>query len=270
MRTKAEVLRHFDDFAVDDRWSKLYAADGDAVENHSFIARRQCVEKLLAPALRPGASVLDMGCGTGVMAPFVLNAGLDYFGIDLSEEMVEHARKTADLCAKQGQTVELSTGDVDAIQYPDAHFDCVIALGLLEYLDDVEAAVGELSRVTKIGGTIIVSVPSSFCADAVTSRLFSPIVTNAARAVRSLRGGSKPAGHFFHRKFRPATLDRILVGHHCEKSGQAYYNVEVLCYPFRRAMPRLSLRVKQWAEQYDNGLVRPFATAYVGRYVRRS
>ncbi len=270
MRTKAEVLQHFDRYAVGGRWSSLYEADGDAVENYSFLARRRRVEELLSPLVRPGLGVLDMGCGTGVMAPFILKSGADYCGVDLSAEMVAEADKTSRKLAARGQRVEIATGDVERIPHPDACFDVVIALGLFEYLNDSGTAADELLRVTKAGGSILVSVPTALCADAIASRVFSPLVTNAARIVRATMGDRGGADGFYHRKFRVGQLDRLFTQRGCKKSGQAYYNAEVLCYPIRRALPGLSLRAKTWAEPRSGGWLRPFATAYIGCYVRNS
>ena len=270
MRTKAEVLQHFDTLATDGRWSGLYDDHGDAVTNYSFIVRRRRVEELLEPVIRADSRVLDIGCGTGVMAPFVLEAGAHYYGVDLSESMIAEARRrTGDVRASHGGSVEFSVGDVEDIRVPDAHFDVVMALGLLEYLHDVNPAIDELMRTTKPGGTIIVSVPNTLCADAVACRVFSPFVTTAARAVRRLMGAPRPSDDFSHRKFRPGDLDRLFTSRGCRKSGEAHYNLEIAFYPFRRVWPTQSLRIKARAEQHPTGVLRPFATAYIGRYITK-
>ncbi len=269
MRTKTDVLRHFDDFAIDGRWADLYDHDGDAVLNHSFIARRQRVDELLEPILRPGAHVLDVGCGTGVMVPSVLRRGGHYHGVDLSKNMIEQATRRYEATAEPtSQTVEFSVGDVEDIKYPEAHFDVVIALGLLEYLDDPQPAAEAMLRTTKPGGTIIISVPNAICVDAVADKLLSPFVTTAARAVRKLAGRATQGGGFSHHKFRPGRLDHLFTSQGCRKSGHAYYNFEVAVYPFRRFAPMPALRLKRWAEPYQRGPLRIFATAYIGRYVK--
>ena len=192
MRTKADVLRHFDDFAIGDRWSKLYDRDGDAVANYSFIVRRRRASELLESILSAGDRVLDVGCGPGVMTPFVLKQGADYCGLDLSEQMIEQAARRFGGESANGGSVRFAVGDVESIAYPDAHFDAAMALGVLEYLADPASAASELVRTTRPGGTILASVPISWCPDEVASRLFSPVVTSAARgAVRDISQLSK-------------------------------------------------------------------------------
>lgn len=273
MLTKAEVRRHFDAFAVGGRWSTLYDEDGDAVTNYSFIVRRRRVETLLGPLVGAGSRVLDMACGTGVLAPFIAGRGACYHGIDRSEPMIAQARRRF---ARQNggglngrPAVEFAVGDVAHIDAPDGHFDAVLALGLFEYLQDADRAADELVRVTRPGGLILVSVPTARCADAWACRVFSPVVTTAMWAVRRLAGRRTRADRFSNRRFSARELDRLFRSRACEKSAQAFYNVEVACYPFRRLFPAASLRLKRRAEPSADGLLRPFATAYIGSYRRR-
>jgi len=273
MLTKAEVRRHFDAFAAGGRWAALYDESGDAVTNYSFIVRRRRVETLLGPLLGAGSRVLDMACGTGVLAPFVAGRGACYCGTDLYEPMIAQARRRFALENGGGRdghpTVRFAVGDVTHIDAPDRCFDAVLALGLFEYLHDANRAADELVRVTRHGGSILVSVPNARCADALACRLFSPVVTTAVRAVRRLTGTRTSADRFSNRRFSARELDRLFLSRACEKSAQAFYNVEVACYPLRRLFPTASLRLKRRAEPSADGLLRPFATAYIGCYVRR-
>ncbi len=272
MRTKAEVLRHFDDLAAGGRWAGLYDRAGDAVTNYSFIVRRRRVQELLEPIVRPDMRVLDVGCGTGVMAPFVLTKGAHYHGLDLSESMIAQAAERCgpnDAEAPAEPTAVFSVGDVEDLPYADEHFDVVMALGLFEYLDDVDSAADSLLRVTKPGGTVVVSVPSATCADALACRVFSPFVTTAARALRQVLGTGNRPDNFSHRKSRPGKLDRLFASRGAEKSGQSFYNLEMAFYPLRRLLPGPSLWLKERAEPHHEGPLRLFATAYIGRYVKR-
>lgn len=266
MRTKAEILRHFDAFAVGDRWSALYDDRGDAVTNYSFIVRRRRVEALLEPVLGDGVRVLDVGCGTGVMAEFVVARGGYYSGLDVSRNMIDTARRRAEAAMSDG-AAEFSVGDGGRIEQPDGHFDAVISLGVLEYLSEPATVVAEIVRVTKPGGTIIVSVPNASCMDAVADKVLSPMVTTLARTIRGMVGAARGADHYSHRKYRPRTLDGFFSALGCHKSGRAFYNMEIGVYPVRRAVPRAALCVKRLAESRADGPLRLFATGYIGRYV---
>jgi 2-polyprenyl-3-methyl-5-hydroxy-6-metoxy-1,4-benzoquinol methylase len=269
MRTKADVLKHFDDLAVGGKWASLYDAGGEAVTNYSFIVRRRRVAELLGPVLRAGSSVLDVGCGTGVMAPIVTGYGAHYTGLDASEQMIAQAADRRAPAVPGGPGVEFEVGDVEHLRYPAESFDVVIALGLFEYLERPDAAADAMLEVVRQGGTVIVSVPVARCADSIACRVFSPFVTTLARTARRVTGTPAAGGGFSHRRFRPAGLDRLFTLRRCAKSGEAYYNAEIACYPVRRLLPTSSLWLKQLAEPRCGRLFRPFATAYIGRYVKQ-
>ncbi|MFI4986948.1 MAG: class I SAM-dependent methyltransferase [Alphaproteobacteria bacterium] len=99
-----------------------------------------------------GGAILDAGVGTGRNMPFYPPSG-KVVGIDLSSEMLAQARKRK---ARLGVAAELRQMDVKAIDYPDRHFDYVIATFLFCVLDgdDQLPAMRELRRVCKPDGEI--------------------------------------------------------------------------------------------------------------------
>ncbi len=262
MRTKAEVLQHFDNLADGGFWAGLYERGGDAVTKYSFVARQALVEGMLDSVIRCGDHILDVACGTGVMAPFILKRGARYSGIDLSHRMIEQADLRIDGPA------EFRVGDVYNLPYADVVFDVVLALGLFEYLEDIESAAREMVAATKPGGSIIVSVPNALCLDALTSRMFSPLVSPVVRLVRRAERATPKPNRFFHRKFRPGNIDRVFSSLGCRRAGAGLYNVEVACYPLRRLLPMASLRLKKRFERSSGAMARIFATAYVGRFIK--
>jgi ubiquinone/menaquinone biosynthesis C-methylase UbiE len=84
--------------------------------------------------LAPGESVLDVGCGTGTLAIVskrrVGPAGTVH-GIDASPEMTARAREKA---KKAGVEVFFKQGVVEALPFPDAHFDAVVSTLMLHHL----------------------------------------------------------------------------------------------------------------------------------------
>lgn len=95
-------------------------------------------------------SILDVGCGTGLsFEEFPVDRRL-IVGIDFSGEMLERAKK-------KSHGVFLVLSDADYLPFSDGTFDVVFSLTLIQNMPDPERTVGEMSRVAKIGGKVIVT-----------------------------------------------------------------------------------------------------------------
>ena len=115
-------------------------------------------EYLDAMQIAPTASVLDMGCGTGLAARAIAgHAGFrgSVTGIDLSAHLVAVASR---LAGEQGlgQRVTFQSGDVRRLPFADASFDAVVAHTLISHVPGPLAVLEEAARVLKPGGTIAV------------------------------------------------------------------------------------------------------------------
>ena len=112
------------------------------------------VEKYLAGLLRPGAEVLSVGCGPGMILRQVcsFDDSIQATGIDLSAGRVQEAiqKNTADARLKFVQ------GDAHAMPFPANSFDLVYARMLFEYLAEKERAAAEMVRVCRPGGTVMI------------------------------------------------------------------------------------------------------------------
>lgn len=112
----------------------------------------------------PGSAVIDVGCGAGRHAFAAYRRGADVVAFDQDAgeisavatmfEAMADARE-APATAKARAVV----GDALALPYPDGAFDCVIASEILEHIPSDAAAIAELVRVLKVGGTLAVTVP---------------------------------------------------------------------------------------------------------------
>ena len=101
--------------------------------------------------------VLDVGCGSGRIGEFVLEAGSGgYVGIDFSEPMIELARGRL---ARFGDRVELILGDF--LEAPlEGPFDVVLALGLFDYLPNPEEFSQRMFSLCAPGGSLVASFPT--------------------------------------------------------------------------------------------------------------
>jgi len=120
-------------------------------ENHV----KQVIASLLEP--QDGLTVLDVGTGTGAdacqIAAMVAPRG-KVVGVDLSADMIAEARKRA---ATADLPVEFVQGDAQALDFADASFDRCRAERIFIHLPDPMAGIGELVRVTRPGGLVVVS-----------------------------------------------------------------------------------------------------------------
>jgi SAM-dependent methyltransferase len=108
---------------------------------------------LMAAHVRPGARCLDVGCGDGTTAgPWLLQRGCRYVGVDVSETAVQRA-------AGLGLDARL-VDDASSLPFDDASFDAALAVEVLEHLFAPHLAAGEILRVLRPGGVLIVTVPN--------------------------------------------------------------------------------------------------------------
>jgi len=104
--------------------------------------------------LRPRARVLEVGVGTGLsLAAYPRE--VQVFGVDLSPEMLGRARRRV---ARRGlrQILELKVMDARALEYPNAHFDVVVAMYVVSVTPEPERMVGEMLRVCRPGGQLVI------------------------------------------------------------------------------------------------------------------
>lgn len=95
---------------------------------------------------------LDFGCGTGAVLEFLASRGHEAHGVDMSAEALA-------FCRARGLSVLLQDAH-GAIPHPDNSFDLVCALDVLEHIEDDRAAVREILRVLRPGGTFVAMVPA--------------------------------------------------------------------------------------------------------------
>ncbi|MDB5067971.1 MAG: methyltransferase protein [Chloroflexi bacterium] len=127
-----------------------------------------------ALAVRDGATVLDVGCGTGddarELARLVGPEGRAV-GVDASETMIAEARRRAH---GSGLHVDFEVTDAQHLPFPDDTFDACRTERMLSHVADPRAALAEMARVTRPGGRVCaldVDLDSAGLEDRVTRAL---------------------------------------------------------------------------------------------------
>jgi ubiquinone/menaquinone biosynthesis C-methylase UbiE len=132
----------------------------------------------------PGSAVLDVACGTGVVARAAAEAvapGGRVVGLDLNPNMLAVARRVRpDLDWRQG--------DVADLPFPDGAFDVVTCQMALMFFPDREAAVREMARVTAPGGSVALCVPAGLGDQPAYGRFVDVAARHAGPEAMSLLG----------------------------------------------------------------------------------
>jgi 2-polyprenyl-6-hydroxyphenyl methylase/3-demethylubiquinone-9 3-methyltransferase len=94
-------------------------------------------------------SVLDVGCGGGILSEEFAKVGCRVTGLDPSVPSLETARKHA---AMEGLTIDYRQGSGEDMPFEEGSFDIVVCCDVLEHVNDLEKTLREVARVIKPGG----------------------------------------------------------------------------------------------------------------------
>lgn len=111
------------------------------------------IYRMVAEALaerQTGATLVDIGCGTGSLRPFISHLCADYIGVDA----IRYEEFPADAVFRQ---IDLDSGHVPL---PDGAADVTVAIEIIEHLENPRALMRELTRLTKPGGWVVVTTPN--------------------------------------------------------------------------------------------------------------
>ncbi|KXF89246.1 class I SAM-dependent methyltransferase [Phaeobacter inhibens] len=131
------------------RWAPVYDKTFGAITN---VGRRRAVGYVNE---HRSGRVLEVGVGTGLSLP-LYKSHLKVTGIDFSEDMLRKAKKR--VAENKLHHVEaLRQMDARALDFPDATFDTVSAMHVLSVVPDPEKVMGEIARVLKPGGKVVIT-----------------------------------------------------------------------------------------------------------------
>eukprot|EP01026_Neomeris_dumetosa_P033130 TRINITY_DN2636_c0_g2_i1.p1 TRINITY_DN2636_c0_g2~~TRINITY_DN2636_c0_g2_i1.p1 ORF type:complete len:281 (-),score=32.46 TRINITY_DN2636_c0_g2_i1:289-1020(-) len=129
-----------------DNWAATY--EDDSLNTLGFASPGMCAEETAKILAHRGATVLDVGCGTGLLADLLIQKGFEctFIGTDLSSQMLS-------LAARKNNYQQLIQQNCGELPWPvdSASVDACMCNGVLIYVDNADC-LDEFVRVTKVGG----------------------------------------------------------------------------------------------------------------------
>lgn len=122
-------------------------------DNWWFRVRRNVIQGLLKKyAINTDDKVLDYGCGSGFLVEQLQNQGHDAYGVDTSKEAIDFGvtKGIRNLFQQNGIKVN----------FPDNYFDVILAMDVIEHIEDDRSAIEEFERLLKPEGHLIITVPA--------------------------------------------------------------------------------------------------------------
>ena len=112
----------------------------------------QKLKKIVSSLIEPDDTVLECACGTGLLSAVIAPKCRQLTATDFSEKMLKKAKKNC----RSFHNITYAQADITALNFEDGSFEKVVAGNVIHLLDNPLAALGELNRVCKDGGMLII------------------------------------------------------------------------------------------------------------------
>lgn len=122
-----------------------FAASYEARRHHGYHLLLDQLQAGIVEASALGREVLEVGCGTGLILSRIARVARRAVGVDLSARMLETAR---------ARGLDVQRADARALPFPDASFDVAYSFKVLAHIQQLGAALAEMTRITRPGGRL--------------------------------------------------------------------------------------------------------------------
>ena len=110
------------------------------------------LKEIVSDLVEPDDTVLECACGTGLLSAVIAEKCRRLTATDFSEKMLRKAEKNC----RSFRNITYAQADITALAFPGGSFDKVVAGNVIHLLDNPLTALGELNRVCKDGGMLII------------------------------------------------------------------------------------------------------------------
>ena len=237
-----DIVDFFDRRAAD--YDREYSQA--TLAGHALRVRRQKVLQLFD---QPGGSVLDVGCGPGVMVEGLRALDCTFCGVDPSRNTIAIASERF----RDDDRVRFLQGDASRLEFSDDVFDCVLCMGVIDSVPDGQRAIGEMVRVLKPGGTLILTVANLASPYAWWMNYVVYPALQGLYRLRVLRQGPAAGGgrgSSLRTLYTKRQAVRAIGTGGAQVTGVVPYYFNVFLPPLDKIAPRAALRVTQRMERY--------------------
>jgi len=120
---------------------------------------RQGIIMSLLDSVEKGTTILDVGCGNARDIGVLVQHEFNCVGVDLSPSMINEGRRKLDRAHLQ--KVDLLVASATQLPFRSGSFNAIVCSEMLEHVPDYLDAVREIRRLTRIGGTVVVTTPNA-------------------------------------------------------------------------------------------------------------
>ncbi len=238
---------------------------------HFFNTRIRRVSELLGHF--DSGRILDVGCGPAVICSTFRGKAIDYYGVDVSEDMIRNCLKSFG----DDPRFHFSVGTMQDLEFASESFDIVLSLGALENVLDGDAALRELARVLKQDGILIVTMLNDWSPHNLwKTYVYWKFLNVVNRFVRCLRKAATdlqktdPASGKRSRSvaYREKKLSQMLTSAGLEVEDTLYYGFNVIPSPLDKMFPRSSVSISRKLEVLCRSALRFLGTGYMARCIK--